>query len=1137
MKIVADIHLHSYYSRATSKSLNLEHLHKWAQLKGVNVVGTGDIAHPGWLQEMQEKLEPAEDGLFRLKPEYSKVTQPEVPKACAGMVRFMLAGEISNIYKRHDKVRKIHNVVFMPSFDALEKFQSTLDKIGNIRSDGRPILGLDSRDLLEIVLETDPQGYLIPAHIWTPWFAMLGSMSGFDSVEECFGDLTDQIFALETGLSSDPPMNERLSILDRYTLVSNSDAHSPQKLAREANLFDTDLSYDAIFSALKSGDRDKFLGTIEFFPEEGKYHYDGHRKCRVCWDPRTTIAHDGICSDCGKRVTVGVMHRVEALADREPGQIPSLPHPYQSLVPLPEVLSEIHGVGVNSKRVRQSFDYLLSKLGSELHILQEAAIADISRFAGDMVAEGIKRIRAGEIKIAAGYDGEFGKIQLFEKAEREEFTTQLSFFMDNVKRAAQEDMEKQASAAVSDETDTPAPVRPVPKAKTVMPDSPRLTAQGDGGEMHNHEQEQAVKHTAGPLLIVAGPGTGKTRTLTNRIVGLIAAGHARPDEILAVTFTNKAAEEMQARLTRSLQPQQIAALTICTFHSLGIRILAEFGHLIDVPPIFSICDEADKLGLLRTLVKDIPKVELQELSAAISAAKRSLLSPETARKSNTFATPAHFSGYFQGYEDELRARQALDFEDLISRTVCLLQEHAGVRTACRQRFKWISVDEYQDVNFAQYRFLKLLCGDHTNLCAIGDPDQAIYGFRGATPQYFLDFARDFPGTRMIRLGRNYRSAHNIVAASAQVLNRTARDDEYSNWSQIVTEKKISIYSAPTGKAEAEYVVHQIEKMVGGTSYFSIDSERVSGQTLPSATFRDFAVLYRLNSQSTLLEEAFDRSGIPYQVIGRQSSYQNQPFKGLLQQLWLLVGEVNDTLLAQRLAETRLGIGPMALQKLLNFAHHEATGIWEAMQTVAKIPGLNTRQRAAIATFSTRLKALRTNTVPLSVSEIIVRTIAGFYPDDYFAADKPARTLSRFILAAKPFGADLAGFLRACAITSETDDYDPRADRVSLMTLHAAKGMEFGVVFIVGCEQGILPFESEKATSDEDEERRLLYVGMTRAREQLVLTHANKRLRFGKTLTPPRSKFLNNIERSLTKAEQAKAIKKKKDPDKTQISLF
>ncbi|MFQ6114216.1 MAG: endonuclease Q family protein, partial [bacterium] len=391
MKFIADIHLHSHFSRATSKDLNLEYLCKWAQLKGIQVVGTGDIAHPGWLEEMKKKLEPAEEGLFQLKEEFSKPIQKEVFKACQNPVRFVLAGEISNIYKKNDKVRKIHNVVFLPSFQAVEKLQATLEKVGNIRSDGRPILGLDARDLLEIVLESDPQAHLIPAHIWTPWFSLLGSMSGFDSVEECFDDLTSHIFALETGLSSDPPMNWRLSALDGYTLVSNSDAHSPQKVAREANVFDTELSYPAIFEALKTGDPEAFCGTIEFFPEEGKYHYDGHRKCGIRWDPKTTLRNKGICPECGKSVTVGVMHRVETLADREEGEKPPRCHPFKSLIPLPEVLAEVHEVGVNSRRVNESFELLLSKLGPELDILRYLPLEDVEKIAGSLLAEGIRR--------------------------------------------------------------------------------------------------------------------------------------------------------------------------------------------------------------------------------------------------------------------------------------------------------------------------------------------------------------------------------------------------------------------------------------------------------------------------------------------------------------------------------------------------------------------------------------------------------------------------------------------------------------------------------------------------------------------------------------------------------------------------
>ncbi|MBK9093727.1 MAG: hypothetical protein IPM84_13340 [Anaerolineae bacterium] len=417
MEFHPDLHIHSHFSRATSRDLTFEHLARWAQLKGVTVVGSGDIAHPGWLQEMRDRLEPAEDGLFRLKDDLAAAVQQTVPPACQAPVRFLLAGEISNIYKRHGQTRKVHNVVCAPDFDTVAKIQAALERIGNIRSDGRPILGLDSRDLLEIILTISPQCHLIPAHIWTPWFAMLGSKSGFDSVEECFGDLTPAIFALETGLSSDPPMNWRISNLDRYTLVSNSDAHSPPKLAREATLFDTELSYAAIFQALRTGDPATFRGTVEFFPEEGKYHLDGHRKCNVCWEPATTRAHQGLCSVCGKEVTIGVLHRVEALADRPAGQRPPRAAPFTSLIPLPEILGEAAGVGAGSKQVEQAYHKLLAALGPELFILRRAPLPAIAGAGGERLAEGIGRMRRGEVQADAGYDGDYGVIRLFAAAQ------------------------------------------------------------------------------------------------------------------------------------------------------------------------------------------------------------------------------------------------------------------------------------------------------------------------------------------------------------------------------------------------------------------------------------------------------------------------------------------------------------------------------------------------------------------------------------------------------------------------------------------------------------------------------------------------------------------------------------------------
>lgn len=427
MKFYADLHIHSHYSRATSKDLDLEHLYLWAQLKGIQVVGTGDFVHPGWLKELEEKLEPVEEGLFKLKEAYAKPMDALVPARCRGTVRFLLTVEISNIYKRLDKVRKVHNLIWAPSFESAKKIQARLGAIGNIKSDGRPILGLDSRDLLEIALEADPHNLFVPAHIWTPWFSALGSMGGFDQMKDCFADLIGHIHAVETGLSSDPLMNWRLSQLDDFILVSNSDAHSPGKLGREANLFDTELSYRGIYNALVDRNDKGLIATLEFFPEEGKYHYDGHRACGVRWHPVETIKNKGICSVCQKPVTVGVMARVEELADRPEGAKSSRYRPYYSIIPLPEVIGEAKKVGPSSKAVTQAYNQMLTNLGSEFSILRDVSIEEIKKSAGETIAEGINRMRQGKVEINPGFDGEFGTLEIFKSGERENIEKQMAF--------------------------------------------------------------------------------------------------------------------------------------------------------------------------------------------------------------------------------------------------------------------------------------------------------------------------------------------------------------------------------------------------------------------------------------------------------------------------------------------------------------------------------------------------------------------------------------------------------------------------------------------------------------------------------------------------------------------------------------
>jgi uncharacterized protein (TIGR00375 family) len=425
MKYRADLHIHSRFSRATSKKLNLSILYKWSKIKGIHLLGTGDFTHPTWFSELTEQLEPAEPGLFKLRHEYSGPIDKELPESVKNNpVRFALSVEISSIYKKNNKTRKVHNVIMMPCLKSGASFASGLDKRGNIRSDGRPILGIDSRDLLEIALECSENTFFFPAHIWTPHFSVLGAFSSFESIDECFGDLANHVFAAETGLSSDPAMNWRVSSLDRFTLISNSDAHSAQKIAREANLFDTDFSFLSMLEAIKT--RKGFLGTLEFFPEEGKYHMDGHRNCGVCLAPADTIKLDGICPECKKKLTLGVSHRLEKLADRPFTTIPPPGRqPFYSLIPLAEIISEIVKTGPQTKKVTNLYMNMISIFGSEMDILYGLDESVLTGYINrckekpfDQICGAVLKARTGKVFKSPGYDGEYGKIKIYDPREK-----------------------------------------------------------------------------------------------------------------------------------------------------------------------------------------------------------------------------------------------------------------------------------------------------------------------------------------------------------------------------------------------------------------------------------------------------------------------------------------------------------------------------------------------------------------------------------------------------------------------------------------------------------------------------------------------------------------------------------------------
>jgi DNA helicase-2/ATP-dependent DNA helicase PcrA len=1056
MRFHADLHVHSKYSRATSRDLDLEHLAAWAARKGIGVVGTGDFTHPVWRAELKDKLVPAEPGLFRLRPEIERAIAAELPPACQAPVRFMLSVEISTIYKKGEKTRKVHHLIYAPDFATVDRISERLARIGNIASDGRPILGLDSRDLLEITLTSDPGAYFIPAHIWTPWFAALGSQSGFDSIEECYGDLADHIFAVETGLSSDPPMNWRLSMLDRYRLVSNSDAHSPGKLGREATTFDCALDYFAIRKALETGDG--YVGTVEFFPEEGKYHLDGHRKCGIKLSPHETHAHGGICPVCGSPMTIGVLHRVEALADRSEEE--ALPPPtageVSSLVALPEVLGELAATGPQSKTVERNYGRLLAALGSELSILQSVPLEDIARADSSLVAEAIARLRAGQVIRDAGYDGEYGVIRLFQDDELRRHTAGGLLFetapsqSDPTKKrkGAGKVLAESAAAPEVSQTDFSSPPTPPHHSRTLVGGAENKPGSLAGLDL---DQRAAAAIVNGPLVIVAGPGSGKTRTLTQRIVNLVAECGVAGERCLAITFTRRAAAEMSERLQQSLGAgaDQIA---VHTFHSLGLAMLREHANAAGLQRGFRVAGEAERVAALAAAL-DLPQPRAQSLVRAISKSERTAIAPS-----------GEVAEARAAYKKMLTVNNWIDFDDLVRLTVRLLESNPDIAALYRERFRFVSVDEFQDVDALQYRLLTLLARPPGgNLCVIGDPHQAIYGFRGADASCFKRFRHDYPGAATVALRRNYRSSGTIVAASSQIIAENS-DAANEPIAEIVRDmhERITIHTAPSERAEAEFIVATIEQAIGGHSFFSIDSGRASGQA-EALSFADFAVLYRTEAQAAALTEALARSGIPF----RKHSH------------------------------TPLGEEPAVRTLLDAFASGAGSD-----------HDLATRLRKA----AQRLGTEKDETAAIDLA------------------------LQRLLPLAETRGGDPARLLDVVALASDADFWDPRADGVALLTLHAAKGLEFAFVFIAGLEDGVLPLHWGKAESNDEiaEERRLFYVGMTRAKDRLVLSRALKRLWRGRVREQKPSPFLAAIESELVKQQQAQRRRKREDH---QLKLF
>jgi DNA helicase-2/ATP-dependent DNA helicase PcrA len=1057
----ADLHIHSKFSRACSRDCDLEHLALVGRRKGIIVIGTGDFTHPKWFEELESTLVPAEPGLFRLREDVERSVQTRLPASCRGPVRFMLSVEISTIYKRAERTRKVHHLLYMPDLASAARCTAALARIGNLASDGRPILGLDSRDLLEITLESGDGAYLVPAHVWTPWFAVLGSKSGFDRVEDCYGDLAGHIFALETGLSADPEMCWRVSALDRYRLVSNSDAHSPPALGREATRLDTELDYYAIRRALETGEG--FEGTLEFFPEEGKYHLDGHRKCDARTEPAETRRNGGLCPVCGKPPTVGVLHRVETLADRPEGARPAGAAGFRNILQLHQVVGEVLDVGPKSKAVTAVVNNLVNQLGPELDILEQIPVDEIARTTPPLVAEAINRVRRGAVLRDAGYDGEYGTIKLFTPEELH--TTP-------------------ATATLFEPDPVPAPTRATNAPHPLLPGAPHPHPPG-AGEPHppdggapapgpdpdpvvvgilgglDPEQRAAAGAESGPLLVVAGPGTGKTRTLTHRLAYLVVERGLPAERCLAITFTRRAAAELQERLDQ-LVPTDARRMLVTTFHGLGLRILREQHEAVGLGPGFRVADERERLELLTELL-GCSEREARRLLPELARRKRAL----TVRWPDLDPEPSEASGPLARYEAAMRKLDLVDLDDLLTLPVMLLATDAGVAAGYRERFGFVSVDEYQDVDELQYRLLRLLTTPESNLCVIGDPDQAIYGFRGADVGFFLRFTEDFPAATTVRLTRNYRSSPAIVAGALQAIapSSLVAGRELAAVAGTGDPARITVHQAASDLAEAEFVVQTIDRLLGGASFLSLDSGRADGGAEHGLSFADIAVLYRTDAQSGPLAEALGRAGMPFQ---------------------------------QR-SHDRLGDRPAV----------------RALARALRDPGPE-RHPAGDRSLAARLAAAAAA-----------------------AGDEAAEALDLLAPLAARCGDDLDRFLAELALGDEVDTWDPRADRVSLLTLHAAKGLEFPVVFLTGCEDGLLPLRFGPPPSPEElaEERRLFFVGMTRARSHLLLSHARKRAWRGTVREATPSPFLADLEAALLDHAHAAARRRPQPATGDQLSLI
>lgn len=1056
---IADLHIHSHYSRATSRDCTPEMLEFTAARKGIGVIGSGDFTHPAWREELKEKLEQKEEGLYCLKKEYQKDSnRTERP-------RFVISGEISSIYKKNGKVRKVHSLILLPNLEAAEQLAFKLETIGNLHSDGRPILGLDCRDLVEITLSICPDAIYVPAHIWTPHFSLFGAFSGFDTIEECYEDMTPYIHALETGLSSDPPMNWQLSALDPYFLISNSDAHSPAKLGREGNLLAGQRSYPALKKALTTGEG--LLGTIEFFPEEGKYHYDGHRNCGICLSPQEAEKFGGKCPVCGRKLTIGVSHRIGQLADRQAEVVPKNSRPYESLVPLQEVIASCLNCSAESTKAERMYETMLQQLGTEFEILRQLPKEEIAAKAGGKIAEGIRRLREGKVFRTPGYDGAYGSIELFSIEEKRELEGQLCLFSGMELGEVQTQSSYQRSWQLEE---TKEEEREKGEKKK---------------EVLNEKQREAAEFCGRAAAVIAGPGTGKTKTLIAHITFLLKERNVLPEEITAVTFTNQAAAELKERLTLSVGKEIADKILAGTFHSICMKLLKDRGRE------FHLAQEAECLSLAEHMLE-------KEFSANCSKHKKEQLAKklieQVSRKKMLLPYQGGFEeSYVCAYEEALAAEHALDFDDLLLETLKDYETEEDLQ-AC---FSYLLVDEVQDINPIQYRLLKAWNKNGKELFAIGDPDQAIYGFRGAFSDCFERICREIPETKTIRLVENYRSTPQILSLAEHVISA---EDQQKRGLYAVHRQGTPVRTVQNESTLSEgiFVAKEINRLVGGIDMLDFETAG-SGTDKLSIGFSDIGILYRTRKQAKQIEYCLQKEGIPYIVSGREEFLMEQQVRATID-FFSSLFQPEDTLLSKY------------CQGILWGKDGEEPYRSEVQKWNQRIQEKTPKQ----------ILDLWIKEWDWSENESMQKLalIANCY-----------RTMQEF-LAALIFGAE------SDVKRSGKNAYS--LDAVHLMTLHGSKGLEFPVVFLCGVNQGLIPLQTGTNT-DFKEERRLFYVGITRAKERLILSSSAKVSEFLDLAFLSSSQAKTETITDLVSVEEnhrkRKREKKEKQSFGTQMNLF